>query len=75
MLSGTVRSLIVRAVLLGKMIIGAITSQSAAMVRITVTCSFSQTDVLTVTVLQPFFAKDLLSTTSKKSGVLPTSTT
>ena len=41
----------------------------AAMVRKTVKLFSSQPDVLTVTDLEPFFAKDLLGTISKKTGV------
>ena len=39
------------------------------MVKTTATCFSSQPDVLTVTSLEPFFAKDLLSSISKKTGV------
>ena len=39
------------------------------MVRITFTCFFSQPDVLTVTNLDSVFAKDLLGTISKKTGI------
>ena len=52
-------------------IIGGRISPHVAMVRTTATCLFSQTDVLTVTILEPFLAKDLLGIISKKTGVSP----
>ena len=56
--SGTVRALIVRSVLPGKVIIGGKISPHTALIRTTVTCVFLQPDVRTVTDLEPFFAKD-----------------
>ena len=50
------------------MIVGGKISPHMAMVRTTATCFFSQPDVLTVTDLEPFFAKDLLGTLSTKTG-------
>ena len=53
-LSGTLRSLIVRSVLPGNMIIGREMSPHAAIFRTTGKCFFSQPDVLIVTNLKPF---------------------
>ena len=39
------------------------------MIRTTVTCFFLQPDVLAVTDLEPFFAKDLLHTISNKTDI------
>ena len=58
------------------MIIGGKISPHASMIKTIGTCFFTQPNVLTVNDLGPFFAKDLLATISKKTGVssmLPTS--
>ena len=62
--------------LTGKIIIGGKIYPHAALVRTNVTCFLSQPDAPTVIELQNFFAKDLLGTILKKTGVssrLPTS--
>ena len=53
-LSGTLRSLIMRSVLPGNMIIGPEMSPHAAIFRTTGTCFFSQPDVLIVNNFEPF---------------------
>ena len=56
-------------VLPGKIIIGGSIPPDAAMAKTTVTCFFSQPEILTVTDLDPLFAKYLLGTMSKKASV------
>ena len=63
---GSVRSLIELSVLPGKMIIGVKISPHTALVRATTMCFFSLPDFITVTDLEPFFAKDLSGTYRRK---------
>ena len=52
------------------MIIGSKISPHAAMVRTTATCFLSQKDVLAITNLETFVAKDLLGTIDQRKLVL-----